>query len=118
MNVLVVDDSTILGQILAELLTGEGCTVRTQDRDFADLLEPSCAAWAEVDAVICDLFLNDIVSGVDVLAVAKHDHPNVLRIAWSGAGSPLIAEAEPVADLVVVKPGVQDVLDAVRGHRG
>lgn len=115
-RVLVVDDSSLLGGLLSELLTDEGHQVRAVDHDFHDLLDPTWLGWYSTDVVVCDLFLNEPVTGVDILAVAKHDHPSVYRIAWSGTGSPLLIDAEPLADLVVVKPGVQDVLDAVRAR--
>lgn len=110
MHVLIVDDSTLLADMLRFVLEHEGHSATIVDQRFARLLDPAHPAWAGVDVVICDLNLGENLTGLDVLRVAATHHPTVRRIVLSGTDTGLVTQAQAVADVVFVKPCPLDEL--------
>jgi CheY-like chemotaxis protein len=116
-RVLVVDDSSLLCDLLAELLCDFGHDVEKVHADFARLLLPGWSGWDDVDVLVSDLNLSDPLTGVDLLTACAAHHPRIRRVAWTGSASELAAAAATVADHVVTKPGIDEVLAIVKQGR-
>ncbi len=103
-RILVVDDDKLMTSLMQIVLEHEGYEVRVVNHWFGDLLTPSSALWNGVDVLLCDLNLDGKVDGVDVLAIAAHDHPTIRKVALSGAAPEHVNRAAAVADVVMRKP--------------
>ena len=99
-----------MGTLLCELLEDTVRSVTAYTGDPHALLDPQHPAWVEINTLITDLNLQSDITGLDILRAAKVHHPQIRRIAWSGAGSPLIDEAREIAHHVVTKPGITEIL--------
>jgi len=81
LNVLIVDDDSLLRMSLLQALTQAGYNVRSVDGGHA--------ALSEIDRETPDLLLSDLnmpgLSGFELLSVVKRRFPAIQVIAMSGA---------------------------------
>lgn len=80
MNVLIVEDTIPVAEMLAMALEFAGVDVTLWTSDFAALLTPE--PWQEVDAVVCDLMLPD-VDGEQIIRYLADHHPGIQRVVLS-----------------------------------
>jgi DNA-binding NtrC family response regulator len=106
--VLVVEDSEPIADLLAVVLDLDGLDTRLVTHAFDRLLDPASPLWHGLSAVCTDLQLGDVVTGVDILAVAAHDHPHLRRIALTASLDELLDQARPLAHAVLPKPAPFD----------
>lgn len=114
-NIRIVEDSTIMGDMLNALLQHEGHGVTVTNSDFATLLHPE--PWMEVEAAIVDLQLGEPITGFDILIYLQAHHPTIRRIVLSGSDSDeqIRKIAGNLAHTVLSKPAtIEEITDALR----
>lgn len=113
--VMVVEDTADIAAYVELALGQRRPEVRVVKHvdNFEVLLTPE--PWAGVDVALVDIMLPG-VSGLDILAYLSDNHPNVRRVALT-ASTPSAADAERLADLVLLKPArIDDIADAIGDH--
>lgn len=114
MKVRIVEDSDMIAEMLSVVLTHDGHHVCVTDRDFDWLLAP--ASWEGIDAVLCDLWLGDDTTGLDVLRYVTTYHPHIRRVLLTAAAldEDLVGQAAEFADAVLRKPSeLDDIVKAL-----
>lgn len=113
----VVEDEPDLARLLSVVCHMEGWEIDEVTSDFAALRDPT--VWDGIDALICDLRLNEPdVSGVDIVGWVAAHQPHVRRVMWTAftLSEREKAELEKVADVVLEKPaGWKVIVAAVSG---
>lgn len=113
-SILVVDDETVLAEMVSMALRYEGWTVRTAGDGAAAV----AAARAErPDAVVLDVMLPDM-SGLEVLTALRAQHPQlpVLLLTAKDAVEDRIAGLSAGGDDYVTKPfSLEEVVLRLRG---
>ena len=114
LRVLVVDDDEFFRDVLVELLTTEGCRIRSAARGEEAL---DCLKREPYDLVLSDIFMPDI-AGWQVARTARAQEQAPVVILFSGWGiqpdDPALQESG--ADAFLQKPiQIPELLDAVQG---
>ncbi|MFE3835744.1 nitrogen assimilation response regulator NtrX [Pseudogemmobacter sonorensis] len=102
MSILIVDDEKDIRELIGDILTDEGYSVR--------LAGDSDACMAEINAeppslMVLDIWLKDSrMDGIDILKTVKRDNPDIPVIIISGHGNIEIAVA-------AIKQGAYDFIE-------
>ncbi len=101
-DILIVDDERDIRELVADILEDEGYTCRKAGNSS------DCMAEVEKDPpslMILDIWLKDSdMDGIDILKIAKRDHPGMPVIIISGHGNIEIAVA-------AIKQGAYDYIE-------
>ena len=113
MNVLIVEDNQDVQRMLHIMLSHD-MDVSVFNGSPEALLTPE--VWQDVDAALVDLMM-PVVSGEEVLAYLKDNHPHIRRVVHTAKGF-VPRDVEDLADVILRKPAPGDTILLALRSRG